>query len=175
MKKLVYTSAAVSLILGLITAVLYNTYQSGIYFSLSVTFFTTFYHIAMRLAAGFAANLINIGEKDLYEFTISETETRFYKMIKLRKWKNKVPTYKKDMFSLKKNSYAELCRNMIISQKGHEMMVLLSFVPLLFSKMLDGFVPFLITSVLAAVFDMQFVFIQRFNRARIAEIMRKGA
>ena len=62
---------------------------------------------------------------------------------------------------------------MIDARIGHEIIAVLSFVPLLFSKPLDGTLPFLITSVLAAVFDMQFVLIQRYNTARISTIITK--
>ncbi len=170
MKKLVYTADICSLVFGALFAVLYGIFHSGICFSLAVTFFATFYHITMRLVIGYAVNCIKAEKKP---FKISEAEMRFYKIIKLRSWKGKVPTYKKEMFSFEKNSYDEIYRNMRNAQMGHEIMVLLSFVPLLFSKALDGFAPFLITSVLAAMFDMQFVFVQRYNRARLSKIIYK--
>ena len=61
--------------------------------------------------------------------------------------------------------------NMINAEIGHELIVALSFLPILLSKPLDGFVPFVIMSVIAAAFDMQFVFVQRYNRARISKFI----
>ena len=168
MKKLVCTADVCSLVFGAVFEVLYGIFRSGICFSLAVTFFTAFYHITMRLVTGYAVNHIKAEKKP---FKISAAEMRFYKIIKLRNWKGKVPTYKKEMFSFEKNSYDEIYRNMANAQTGHEIMVLLSFVPLLLSKALDGFVPFLVTSVIAAMFDMQFVFVQRYNRARLSKII----
>ena len=56
---------------------------------------------------------------------------------------------------------------------GHGAIVVLSLVPILFSKAVGGFWAFLITSVLAAVFDLQFVLIQRFNKSRMSRVMEK--
>ena len=56
---------------------------------------------------------------------------------------------------------------------GHALIVLLSFAPILLAKRLGGGAAFWITSVFAAAFDLQFVFIQRYNRARVSKIMQK--
>ena len=75
------------------------------------------------------------------------------------------------MFNIKNNSYKAVMHNMINAEIGHELIVILSFLPILLSKPLDGFIPFTITSVIAAAFDMQFVFIQRYNRARLSKFI----
>lgn len=72
---------------------------------------------------------------------------------------------------MKQDGMETLYHNMINAQLGHEIIVLLSFAPLFLSKPLDGFLPFLITSVFAALFDLQFVMIQRYNRDRVSAIL----
>lgn len=53
----------------------------------------------------------------------------------------------------------------------HEIIVVLSFVPILASIPFGGLVVFVITSVLAACFDAIFIAIQRYNRPRIVKLI----
>ena len=172
MKKLMMLCFTASFGLGCLTVLLYKQCDSGLLFSLAVTFFTTFYHIAMRLVVGGLTPVFrrHCREKDVSPFYISDKEAAFYKMIQIKQWKRHAPTYNKKLFDISDNSYAALCHNMANAQIGHGTMAILSFVPLLFSNAVDGFWPFFLTSVLAALFDMQFVMIQRYNRARISRI-----
>lgn len=173
MKKLIGAVTIVSLVLGVLCAVLYKKLSADLYLSLAITFFTTFYHCIIRvIVAGLVVIFrMNKTRQDLSPFMLSKAEQDFYEKIKVKKWKKYAPTYKKKSFDIKNNSYQTVIHNMINAEIGHKIIVVLSFLPLLFSKPLDGFVPFLITSVLAAVFDMQFVIIQRYNRARLSKIL----
>jgi len=56
----------------------------------------------------------------------------------------------------------------------HEVIVALSFVPVIFSVWFESFGVFLITSVLAAGFDMMFVIMQRYNRPRLVRLLEKA-
>ena len=55
----------------------------------------------------------------------------------------------------------------------HETITVLSFVPVLFAIWFGQLPVFLITSLLAAAFDMQFVILQRFNRPRVIKFINK--
>ena len=66
-----------------------------------------------------------------------------------------------------------LVDNCCISEAVHEVIVLFSFVPLLFTLLLGAFPVFLITSVLAAAFDSYFILMQRYNRPRLVRILAK--
>ncbi len=168
MKKLVFCSAIVSLLLGCIFAAVYKIHSGGVWFSLSVTFFCTFYHIAMRLAVGAAANKMKIQVKRI---KLTKAESTFYKKIGIKRWKSFMPTYDKALFDIKKRTLTELYINMSVSLKGHGVMAVLSFLPIFVSGRLGGFYAFLITSVLAALFDLALVCVQRYNLSRISRIL----
>ena len=55
----------------------------------------------------------------------------------------------------------------------HEVILVLSFLPLLAAFPFGSFGVFLITSLLAALYDLSFVIMQRFNRPRILRFIDK--
>lgn len=175
MKKLIGIGLVLSFVLACVSCVLYLSFHRGLYFSLAVTFFTTFYHFAMRIIVAIFVTYFRSGKttEDGRPFQIGKHEAAFYKLIHIKTWKQNAPTYNQALFVVTRGSYTTLCHNMANAQIGHSYMVVFSFAPLLFSKAIDGFWPFFITSVLAALFDMQFVMIQRYNRARVSRIRSK--
>ena len=54
----------------------------------------------------------------------------------------------------------------------HEVIVVLSFLPLLAAIPFGAFPVFLITSLLAAMYDLTFVIMQRYNRPRILKYLQ---
>lgn len=132
---------------GVICLGLYIFFMTEVLFSLTVTFFTVFYHFAMGIIVGSAVTLCRQNKTDTALFEIGDTERVFYDKIKLKKWKKHALTYNPKLFSLKSNSYSELMHNMNNSRIGHEIIVLLSFVPIVFSVCIGGAIPFIITSV----------------------------
>ena len=174
-KKLIAIGTAVSLILGIVSTVLYQRFHDSVSLALAITFFTTFYHFAMRI---FIASIVTLcrQKKEAVDFTpfkIDKAEKGFYERIRVKKWKRYAPTYNKKLFDFKTTSYPALMHHMVNAEIGHKWIVVFSFLPILLAKPLDGWTPFLITSVLAAVFDLQFVIIQRYNRARLSELLIK--
>jgi len=84
-----------------------------------------------------------------------------------------MPTYDAAAFDASKHSWEELAQTMCQAELVHETNVILSFVPVAVSAWLGAFPVFLITSVLSAVFDLLFVCMQRFNRARILRLKNR--
>lgn len=173
MKKLIVIGSAISALGGILSVLIYNICGSVLAFSLTVTFFTTLYHFVMRILAARLVVIARKNKTDDKNFKISEAEEKFYKIIGIKKWKKYAPTYDTRQFCLKDLTHDEIIHNMTNAEIGHGAIVVLSFVPILFSKAAGGFWAFLITSVLAAVFDLQFVLIQRFNKSRMSRIMEK--
>ena len=89
----------------------------------------------------------------------------------VKSWKDKMPTYDADTFSLELHSMEEIVMAMCQSEIVHVIIVVLSFVPLLFYIWFESFAVFLITSLLAAGFDMMFVVMQRYNRPRKIKLL----
>lgn len=84
-----------------------------------------------------------------------------------------MPTFNMDVFDVSKHSWEEVIQATCQSELVHETNFVLSFLPIVEAVWFGAFEVFLITSVLGAVFDLMFVFMQRFNRMRILK-MRKN-
>lgn len=135
---------------------------------------TTFYHFAMRLLVGAVVPRFtrHVGP-DQFWFRQRSWEARLYAALRVKNWKGGIPTYDPGQFDLKTNSPAQVARNMCNAELVHEVIILLSFIPLFFAIPFGEFPVFLITSVLAALFDSIFVIAQRFNRPRLVRILKK--
>ena len=85
-----------------------------------------------------------------------------------------MPTYSPDEFDIKKHSIEEIVQATCQSEIVHELNVVASFIPLVFSIVFGDFFVFLITSLVAACFDLVFVMMQRFNRPRLMRMIKKN-
>ena len=84
-----------------------------------------------------------------------------------------MPTYNPAVFDPKLHSWEEIAQAMCQAELVHEIIVLLSFLPLLAAIPFGAFPVFLITSLLAALYDFSFVIMQRYNRPRIIRFIEK--
>lgn len=172
MPELMKTITIFSLAITIITTILYRCYGNGIYLSLAITFGTTFYHFAVRL---FVGTLYNVRMKNRADYTkkwyqIYPWESRLYRFLKVKQWKDKMPTYNQDFFSVKKHTWDEIAQAMCQSELVHETNIMLSFLPVIASQWFGAFYIFFITSVCGAIFDLLFVMMQRYNRERVIKI-----
>lgn len=100
-------------------------------------------------------------------------EQKLYKKLRVKHWKDHMPTYAPASFSLQENTLEQIVDNCCVSEAVHEVIILFSFVPLIFAFWWGIFPVFLITSLLAAAIDGSFVIIQRYNRPRLVRILAK--
>lgn len=143
--------------------------------SCAITFGTFFYHFAMRLLVGHTLDRI-MGNKANYQnawYQLHPFEVRLYKFLQVKKWKGKMPTYDPSCFDPKKHSWDEIAQAMCQAEIVHEVIIVLSFLPLLAVIPFGSLGVFLATSILAALFDLCFVIMQRFNRPRIIKLIAK--
>lgn len=171
MKRITIFSGLAMIVFG----ALHIIYDRGIFFTLAITFGTICYHFTMRLAVGFffytfGKKMINYRSK---WFSKKAFEVDFYHRIKMKKWKNKLPTYYPEDFSVKGHTMEELRQTMCISEIGHETMIVFSYLSLLFSILFGEFYVFLITSFFAGGIDFVFVMVQRYNRFRLERILER--
>lgn len=174
--KIMEQTAAVSFIITICSAVLYNIFKLSAILTLAVTGMTVCYHITMRLAVGYVVlRLIrkNINFENVW-FSEKKFEQGLYRKLHVKEWKKRMPTYNPDDFSLKLHSPADIVQTMCISELTHEINIILSFVPLLFSAAFNSFYAFMITSVISALFDGCFVIMQRYNRPRMVKLSKKS-
>lgn len=134
---------------------------------------TTFYHFAMRLLVGkIVPHCITHPMKHQW-FQPKPFETKLYRMLRVKDWKDRMPTYDPTSFSLRENTLEQIADNCCVSEAVHEVIILFSFVPLAFALLWGAFPVFLITSILSALFDCSFAIIQRYNRPRLVRILTK--
>ena len=173
MKNLKYSPfllAAGTVILSL----LYMKTSYGILLSLAITFGTITYHFAMRLLTGLVFSDVMNNRADYRKkgYQVGKFEMSFYEKLKVKKWKQKMPTYDVDLFNPRIHTWDEIAQAMCQAELVHETIVVLSFLPIVEGIWFGAYPIFVITSVLSAGFDMMFVMIQRYNRQRIMKIAR---
>lgn len=141
----------------------------------AISFGTCFYHFTMRLLVGHTIDRI-MGNKADYSkrwYQLRPFEVQLYRRLQVKKWKGNLPTYDPRCFDPKLHSWDEIAQAMCQAEIVHEVIVGLSFLPLLGAIPFGSFGVFLTTSVLAACYDLSFVIIQRFNRPRILKFIAK--
>ena len=141
----------------------------------AISFGTTLYHFAMRLAVGWFVTLFfkKYNYKNRW-FRPRKWEADLYRRLKVRTWKRHLPTFDPVKFSTEANTLPQIVQNMCEAEVVHEIIVVLSFVPLAFVPAFGEFPVFLITSIAAALLDCVFVIAQRYNRPRLVRIIEKG-
>ena len=175
MDKIMKIFALVSTILTILFVVLFYSFNYNIFYVLAITSGTTAYHFTMRLFVGYSINYF-LDNKVNYNrkwFKVSDFEMKLYQILKVKKWKAKMPTYAPETFDLTKHSLDEILMTMCQAEMVHEVIIVLSFVPLIAIFWLGSPLAFIITSVLSALFDLMFVIMQRFNRNRILRLKIK--
>lgn len=168
-------TAAVSSVLSTALAVVFWFYPYSWIKTCLISCSTTAYHFVMRLAVGYGLLKATDYQFDIRRpwFQPRTWEAAFYNKLHLKHWKGTLPTYSPAQFSLADNSLHRIIQNMCGAELVHEIIMVLSFLPLLAVPFCGAFPVFLITSILAALFDSIFVMAQRFNRPRLVRIYEK--
>lgn len=169
------STAIITTVITLLLLLLHPYLQAGWWLSCTLSFGTTAYHFVMRLAVGYLLPAVTNYDFDYRHswFQPRKWESAFYKKLRVRKWKGKIPTYAPSQFSLEDQSLHRIIQNMCGAELVHEMIIVLSFLPLLAVPIWGEFWVFLITSLLAALFDSIFVMAQRYNRPRLVRIYER--
>lgn len=142
--------------------------------SYAITFGTCFYHFTMRLLVGYVLDRTMQNKADYYKpwYQLQPFEHKLYRVLKVKKWKSNMPTYDPSCFDPKLHTWDEIAQAMCQAEIVHEVIILFSFLPLLAAIPFGSFPVFLITSILAAMFDLTFVIMQRYNRPRILRYLQ---
>ena len=150
-------------------------YPQGWLLTVCITCGTVFYHFAMRMAVGTLYNAIlhNRVNYTLWWFQPRRFEKRLYDLLRVKRWKNAMPTYDPHTFDPKQHTLDELAQAMCQSELVHETIVVLSFLPLSAAIPFGEFWVFFFTSFGAALFDLIFAVIQRYNRPRILRLIKR--
>ena len=102
MKKLMMSTAGISVITTIMMAVLLKKFGLDIFFSMAITFGTIAYHFVMRILVGGIVHTIMHNKADYNKkwYKLRPFEEKLYKKLKVKNWKNKMPTYDPDVFKV---------------------------------------------------------------------------
>ena len=141
--------------------------------AIAITFGVTLYHFLMRLAVGTGVDLImknKANHKNAW-FREKRFEAELYRILRVRKWKKHLPTYSPDTFDTSKKTVGELVGATCQAEIVHEIIMVLSLLPVVMVPFFQGAAAFIITSLLSMLFDSLFVILQRYNRLKLVRIM----
>lgn len=155
--------------------VLYQFVKHDAVLSTTITIGVFAYHFVMRLLVGVVVNAIfkNNINYNKWWFREKRFEPKLYSILKVKKWKKHMPTYAPDAFDPQKHTLEEIVGATCQSEIVHEIIIILSFLPILLYIPYGTLAVFIITSIIAALFDLIFVIMQRFNRPRLIKIINR--
>lgn len=179
MAKKMILAAVLSLAGTAILTALFLKTACRLLLSLAITFGTASYHIIMRLLVGlsFQAVMQNRAEPGRRWYLVGKREMAVYEILKIKRWKRKIPTFDNARFNPQLHSWDEIAQAMCQAELVHETIMILSFLPIAEGIWFGMYPVFIITSVLAAGYDLMFVMTQRYNRQRIFSLLarKRGA
>ena len=175
MKKDMIMMTLISAVVLLVSGVICHFTGSQVIFSVAITFGTIFYHLAVRLAVGYLVDARYHNRMDYTKKWFAERafEQKFYKMIQVKKWKKWFPTFNPQDYDLRSRSATEIVQVTCQAEVVHDVNMVLSFVPIVFSVWFGSLGVFVLTSCAAFLFDSIFVIMQRYNRPRLIRLMKK--
>lgn len=176
MSKIIKVLAFFSLAMFLFFSMIHFYFTQDWLLTLAITFATMAYHFWMRLIVGYIVNKVmnNRADYTRKRYQLYPIESHLYEILKVKKWKSRMPSYDPELFSPKKHTWDEIAQAMCQAEVVHEIIIILSFVPILASAFFGAFSVFLWTSIFSALFDSLFVIMQRYNRQRVMKGIKKG-
>ena len=171
-----YCVIGITLLTSIICFYLYygNINTSSFVLWTGITAFTIMYHFWVRIIMGNVSKLFRKHIKyNQWWFKERKFEKSFYKILRVKEWKGKALTYNPESFSLKKHSLEEIANTMSKSEVDHWINEAISLSTLLFAIPWGEFWIFLVSAIVAMIFDSQFIIIQRYNRPRVIKILEK--
>lgn len=177
MAKKMNLTTVLLLAITVILIVLFKVTSNKTLLSLAITAGTCTYHFGIRVLVGLAFRIAMKNRANLNRrwFRVGRLETELYRKLKVRKWKNKMPTYDTSLFDPRLHTWDEIAQATCQAELVHETDAVLSFLPILAGIRFGAYPVFILTSVVAAAFDMMFVMIQRYNRLRIMKLIEHQA
>ena len=168
-KKTIYLISAMSLVFMFTFFGLFVQNQDDVCYAMGILFMTVSYHFIIRLVIGTLVDAAFDNRIDSSKswFEDSDAERAFYRLIGVRKWKKKIPTYDNAAFSMKKHSLEDIIGASCQAEIVHEINILASLASILFAIPFGVMWVFILTSIAGALFDLVFVIVQRYNRPRL--------
>ena len=155
--------------------VLYRLMGAAWLLSMAITFGVTAYHMVIRFLSPVIVWLLFGRRYDPESrwFRQKPWEPGLYAFLKVKRWKNHMMSYDPREFSTAYFSAEEIVGNMCHAEAVHVCIIPLSLASVGFAIPFGALPVFLITGVGAALFDLLFVIMQRYNRPRLLRFIRR--
>ena len=175
MARIMKLTAALTLAAAVGCALLMHFFDIPVFRTLAITFATVAYHFWIRLLIGGAFGLIMKNKADLRRrwFRTGKAEMELYRLLRVKSWKGRMPTYDAGQFDPRLHSWKEIAQAMCQAELVHETIIVFSFVPVLFSIWFGETGVFIVTSLISALFDAAFAIMQRYNRPRVLRLIKE--
>ncbi len=147
-----------------------GTYKNGIILWTGIVSFMILYHFGLRILFGKITDKFNINYSHPW-YKTRKFEKHLYKLLKVRKWKDKVLTFEPDKYDFQNRTLEQLATTMSKSELDHWINEIVSLFSILFTFLWGCAPAFVITAVLAMLFDAQFIVVQRYNRPIVLRLM----
>ena len=134
--------------------------------------FMILYHFGLRILFGEITKRFRINYNHPF-YRQRSFEKKLYKLLRVRKWKDKVLTFEPDMYDFQSRTLSQLATTMSKSELDHWINEIISVFSIFFSIIWGVFPVFLMTAVLAMLFDAQFIIVQRYNRPIVLRLMKR--
>ena len=149
-----------------------NFAENLLFLWVGIVTFTITYHLWMRIIMGNVSKLFKVSYKHLW-FKEKAFEKKLYTFLKVKKWKGKALTYNPELYSVKDRTLEEIADTTAKSELDHWINILISESTVAFGFIWGEIWIFSLTAFLAAVFDSQFIIIQRYNRPRLIRLINR--
>ena len=169
-----YSVIALTVIVSLLCFCLYyaDIYMNNIILWAGITAFMILYHFGLRILFGNITKKFKISYFHPW-YKTRKFEKGLYKLLKVRRWKDKVLTFEPDKYDFQKVTLEQLATTMCKSELDHLINEIISVCSILFA-LLWGCIPIFVgTAILAMLFDAQFIVVQRYNRPIVLRLIEK--
>lgn len=169
MKKSIFAVSGISMALMFLFFGIFVGTKQMIFLTLAITALTVCYHFTVRMAIGTVCDHFWHNQLDYRKKMFCEKgfEKKLYKTLQVKRWKDYMPTFNADSFSLKKHSIGEVLGAGCQAEAVHWQCVIASLLSMLFAIPFGKFGIFCATAIAGALVDLVFIIIQRFNRPRL--------
>ena len=133
MKKLLKAVPIVSFTVTVILGILYKITSLDVWLTLAITFGTITYHFAMRLLVALVYNSTMHNKADYKKrwYQVGEVEKKVYEKLRVKSWKNRMPTYDADIFNPRLHTWEQIAQATCQAELVHETIAVLSFLPIM--------------------------------------------
>ena len=167
-----YSAIALTLIVAIISFALYylSRYDNDIVLWMGIISFMIFYHFGLRIFMGEMTKKLTISYTHPW-YKQRKFEKKLYRLLRVRSWKDKVLTFEPDKYDFQNRTLEELATTMAKSELDHWINEVISITSVFFAFIWGVFPAFIITAILAMLFDAQFIVVQRYNRPIVLRLI----